>query len=250
VAGGLALLPAAVVILVRHDGIPAGRGDLGALDLFVLLLFGVLALLVALWAYYACWAAMIHAVDRVRTGSRPQVGASLRAGLPFAGRLLGTLLLVGLACLLAFAVGFAGIIGAGVWFGVPTPVASALIGLPAFAVLLWIALRFSAVPQVVVFEGQTGVPALSRSGALMRGQMLRVGGLYLLLLVLFVALSAAVQSGAGSSPVLGSLLSLAVQLVMQVYGVALAVAIYSDLLVRQGERVAGDPVTIPASTTL
>jgi hypothetical protein len=248
VAGGLALLPAAVVVLALHGGLPSGRADLGPADWFSLFLFGALALAVATWVYYAVWGAMVLAVDRIRGGAKPRVGDSLRAGARVAARLLGTLLLVGLVCAIPAVLAVAGFV-AGSSFGLPFPIALVLLGLPAFAVTLWIGLRLSVVPQIVVFEQTAGLPALARSGELMRGQLLRVGGILLLLVVLFVALSIAVQSGAGSSPVLGGLLSLAVQLVMQAYGVALAVVLYFDLRVRKGERIAGDPLTTPAPTT-
>lgn len=105
---------------------------------------------------------------------------------------IGTVFLTGLIMLVPMAlffVGFAGLmiymISLGDEDGVMPLVAVGLIGallIGPFAVWLWV--RFSLAPTVVVFEGQSPVAALRRSAQLVRGTWWRVFGVGLLAYVL------------------------------------------------------------------
>ncbi|MFF8963365.1 hypothetical protein ACF1BK_11555 [Streptomyces globisporus] len=105
---------------------------------------------------------------------------------------IGTVFLTGLIMLVPMALFFAGFAGLMIYMislgdedGVMPLVAVGLIGallIGPFAVWLWV--RFSLAPTVVVFEGQSPVAALRRSAQLVRGTWWRVFGVGLLASVL------------------------------------------------------------------
>jgi hypothetical protein len=206
-------------------------------------------------------AALVHLIGWTYGGARPgagrAVGSALRR-LPslLAGTLVATLAAVGLmAGGLALAIVAAGIggTGAGVFIGL-------VIGVSAFAAMVFLAARWSLFVQAVMLDGAGALSALGRSWRLVSGSTWRVIG-YIVLLGLLGAVIGLIASLLGAlvygtgidwttfeqawDPVAAAgqvIVGAIIAVLAQPFLAAVMTLLYYDLRVRGGE-----PLTPPAS---
>lgn len=199
------------------------------------------ALALALVALPIVMAGLIASFGALLRGHEVDAGMALRAGLSLALPLSGTLLVLGLAVVVAL-VPF-GLLTA-VGDGLPTPVRIAG-GIGTLLLPLVLLLRLSLLTQVVVLERVFGPAALVRAHQLIDGQVLRVFGILFLVGLLMGLLGAAGDHALGSLSGVGPAATGLIQALGFAYTTAVGVVLYADVRVRRGERDDGAP---PAGT--
>jgi hypothetical protein len=179
----------------------------------VLFVFGIFVMPVA-------YAAMIYAIGASYLSRPTSVGASLAHGLRRWGALVWTFIILYLAVIgLVMAVAIVAGISA-VVLGPFSIVVAILLGIPAIILFL----TFSLAAHVAVLERQSGSSAITRSRALMRGN---VGSLFVLFLVIGV-INFLVGFGAQfiPQPYVAIVVSVIVQAFLTVFGAAALVVFY------------------------
>jgi hypothetical protein len=96
-----------------------------------------------------------------------------------------------------------------------------------------LALMFAVLTPVMVTEKVFGLTAMERSWALMKGNMLRALGLFLVTGILSSVLTAGVDLVAGFVPFVGSIVAAVVQGAANAFGIAALVVLYFDIRCRK-----------------
>lgn len=151
----------------------------------VLMILGIIAYLLASAVVQA---AVPVVLQEAVLGRRIRFGAVWSRAWSRVWAMIGTVFLLGLTALVPMALFMLAFVGMIVYFvslgdadGVLPLMWAGILGTLAVApVAVWIWVRFSLAPTVVVFEGQSPVAALRRSAQLVRGNWWRVFGITLL----------------------------------------------------------------------
>ncbi len=177
--------------------------------------------------------------------TRPTVGEAIRMGVK------GILPYVGAQLILGIGVGLIGgvilMIGAATGLAVLTGIGVAVVA----ALVIYAAIKTSLVAPVVAVEGERNpIAALKRSWVLTRGNSVRIGVFYLLVLAVFlvvimvvtavVGIIAAIIGGPDAGEMAGVVVSAALNAVMALYFVAIIAATHRQL--------AGEPAETTRAT--
>ena len=152
-------------------------------------------------------AAITHAVSESYLSRSVTFGSALRFALRIVLPLLGTWILASLIVMVGFA----------------------LLIIPGLILLL----GFAVLTPLMVTEGVFGFAAMERSWALMKGNMLRALGLFLVTGILSSVLTAGMDLVAGFVPFVGSIVAAVVQGAANAFGVAALVVLYFDIRCRK-----------------
>jgi hypothetical protein len=152
-------------------------------------------------------AAITHAIGESYLSKSVTFGGALRFALSIVLPLLGTWILASLIVIVGFA----------------------LLVLPGVI----LALMFAVLTPVMVTERVFGFAAMERSWALMRGNLLRALGLFVVTGILSSALTAGVDLVAGFIPLVGSVVAGIVQGAANAFGTAALVVLYFDIRCRK-----------------
>ena len=153
--GAVLMIPVGLIEIIQQVAVQQHADDLA----FNLLTSGVVALVRAI-VYMAVLAAIIYTMSEIRMGRQPTVGDAYNEGMERFLPMIWTAVLYGLLTAL---------------------IGITIIGLPA-AVYLGVCWVFGM--HVAVIEGKRGMPALSRSKALVKGHWWRVLGIYILISII------------------------------------------------------------------
>ena len=174
----------------------------------VVVLVGMLPVFLALLILQPIiMAAITHAIGENYLSRSVTFGGALRFALSIVLPLLGTWILASIIVM----VGFVLLIVPGVI----------------------LALMFALLTPVMVTERIFGLTAMERSWALMKGNMLRALGLFLVTGVLSSVLTAGVDLVAGFVPFVGSIVAAVVQGAANAFGIAALVVLYFDIRCRK-----------------
>ncbi len=195
------------------------------------------ALALALVALPIAMAGIIASCGASLRGHTVDAGTALRAGLVLALPLLGTLLVLVLAALVALTP-----LGLLIALGddLPTPVLVAG-GIAALLPPVVLLMRLSLLTQIVVLERVFGPAALVRAHQLIDGQVLRVFGILFLVGLLMGVLGAVGEYALGPLPGVGPAAIGLIQASIFSYTTAVGVVVYTDVRARRGERQEGAP---------
>lgn len=226
---GLAALVYVPLAFATAAASPAGQPGASAPELASWTLAALALALVALPIVMAGLNASCGALLR---GHEVDAGTALRTGLALALPLLGTLLVLALAVLVAL-VPFGLLMAVG--DGLPMPMRIAA-GSGALLLPIVLLLRLSLLTQVVVLERVFGPAALVRAHQLIDGQVLRVFGILFLVGLLMGLLGTVGERALGSLPGVGPAATGLIHALGFAYTTAVGVVLYTDVRVRRGDR--------------
>jgi hypothetical protein len=173
---GILLIPQGTFLVVNKVAQITMGGDIGQ-PAFMAAQFGIsfiLAFLVMLILQFWAQGALIHAVSETYLGHSTSLGASFGAMRSRLGRLLGTMIIMGILLgLMILAIVVIGSLlaalfasgGAGKWSGIVSVI---IVGITGAFVFFHFFLNWLLVDKVVVLEDKGWVKALSRSTQLMK----------------------------------------------------------------------------------
>jgi len=174
--------------------------------------------------------------------NRPTVGEAIRLGT------LGLLSYIGAQLLVAFGFGLCGGLLLGIAIATGSTAIITLVALLVFAALILVGIKTSLAPAVIMVEGQRRpLAALRRSWMLTKGNSLRIGLFYLLLLTVFLVVAllvggifsalGSIIAGAEGARTIEAVASSSLGAIVTLYFVAIVAAIHQQLAGGNPDRI-------------
>jgi len=181
--------PLAIIVLFGGSAMLAlmvGAAGADAVDDSEMSIAGGVAAIVYLVLYFMLMAAATFSAFDTLRDRQPTIVRSVSRGFARFLPVLGVTLVIGLIMALVMGIGGGAAVGlatAGGWVG---GVLAAIVGLAAFAFLIWVYVRYSIAVPALVIERPGVFGSLRRSAALTRGQRWKMLGIFLLVWIIFV----------------------------------------------------------------